>query len=111
MGWHPNPGPYKNDEELVLETGISTYRVPGKCMAEGELRDIVASKAPLIVDGKIVGLVGSFDDVTKEKRQDEEIQKLNADLEKTGREPRSAHERLRYRHHDSLAPRLHHQGI
>jgi hypothetical protein len=28
---------------------------------QSELRDIVASKAPLIVDGKIVGLVGSFE--------------------------------------------------
>ena len=82
MGWHPDPGPYETDEERVLEEGISTYRVPGKCFARGELRDIVASKAPLIVEGEIVGLVGSFDDVTKERRQDEEIAKLNRDLEK-----------------------------
>jgi PAS domain S-box-containing protein len=82
MGWHPNPGPYQNDEEKVLKEGISTYRVPGQCVARGEVRDIVASKAPLIVDGKIVGLVGSFEDVTLEHRQEEKIKMLNIDLEK-----------------------------
>lgn len=61
MGWHPDNQPYQADEERVIKEGISTLRVPGKCMAKGELRDIVASKAPLIVDGKIVGLVGSFE--------------------------------------------------
>jgi PAS domain S-box-containing protein len=82
MGWHTDPDPYKNDEIRVLRDGISTYRVPGRCIARGVDRNIVASKSPLIVNGKIVGLVGSFEDVTKETRQRDEISRLNAELKK-----------------------------
>ena len=77
MGWHSDPDPYKNDELQVITTGRSTYRVHGKCIARGENRDIVASKSPLYIDGKIAGLVGSFEDVTTEYRQSEQIETLN----------------------------------
>ena len=80
MGWHPDP--YENDEARILREGMHTCRVPGKCMVRGELRDIVISESPLIVDGKIVGLVGSFEDVTTGMRQQREISQLNAALEK-----------------------------
>ena len=82
MGWHTDPDPYRNDELRVLRDGISTFRVPGKCIARGVNREIVSSKSPLIVNGKIVGLVGSFEDVTRETRQQEEIQRLNEQLKK-----------------------------
>ena len=81
VGWHTDPQPYQDDEWQVLREGKGTYRVPGKCMARGENRDIVASKSPMYVDGKIVGLVGSFEDVTNEARQREEIARLNRQLE------------------------------
>ncbi len=77
MGWHEEDGPYKNDELWVLETGHSTHRVRGKCLSHGEMRDIVASKSPLIENGEIVGLVGSFEDVTEEYRQQQKIVELN----------------------------------
>jgi Signal transduction histidine kinase len=77
MGWHDNPEPYKDDEVRIIRDGISTHRVPGNCISHGENRDIVASKSPLIVDGEIVGLVGSFEDVTEEVRQKREIDALN----------------------------------
>ena len=63
MGWHSDPEPFKQDELRVL-SGRSTYKVQGKCFIRGEERDIVASKRPLYEDGKIVGLVGSFVDIT-----------------------------------------------
>jgi PAS domain S-box-containing protein len=81
VGWHTDPQPYQDDEWRVLREGKSTRRVPGKCMARGELRAIVASKSPMYVDGKIVGLVGSFEDVTNETLQREEIARLNLRLE------------------------------
>jgi signal transduction histidine kinase/ActR/RegA family two-component response regulator len=83
MGWHTDPDPYKNDEIQVIQNGISTKRVPGKCMSHGENRDIVASKTPLYENGKIAGLVGSFEDVTNEVRQREQIEKLNEQLERS----------------------------
>jgi diguanylate cyclase (GGDEF)-like protein/PAS domain S-box-containing protein len=63
MGWHSDPEPFKQDELAVL-AGKSTYKVQGKCFVRGEERDIVASKRPLYKDGEIVGLVGSFSDIT-----------------------------------------------
>ncbi|MCR5612766.1 sensor domain-containing diguanylate cyclase [Treponema sp.] len=63
MGWHSDPEPFKKDELEVL-AGKSTYKVQGKCFIRGEERDIIASKRPLYENGKIVGLVGSFVDIT-----------------------------------------------
>ncbi len=63
MGWHSDPEPFKRDELAVL-AGKSTYKVQGKCFIRGEERDIVASKRPIYKKGKVVGLVGSFTDIT-----------------------------------------------
>ena len=80
MGWHAEEEPFKSDEWRILHNGESTYRVRGKCMSHGEMRDIVASKRPLIENGEIVGLVGSFEDVTDETRHQEQMEKLNEQL-------------------------------
>lgn len=83
MGWHTaNPDPYQNDELKVLQDGFSTRRVPGTCLAHGESRHIVASKSPMYENGKIIGLVGSFEDVTSEFLQKQEILRLNTRLQK-----------------------------
>ena len=63
MGWHSDPEPFKQDELRVLE-GHSTYKVQGKCVIRGEERDIVASKRPIYDGDEIIGLVGSFIDIT-----------------------------------------------
>ena len=63
MGWHSDPEPFKQDELRVLQ-GHSTYKVHGTCMIRGEERDIIASKRPIYDGDEIVGLVGSFVDVT-----------------------------------------------
>ena len=68
MGWHSDPVPFMADELRVLE-GESTYKVPGICTVHGEERSIVASKRPLYDGDKIVGLVGSFSDVTNVLRR------------------------------------------
>lgn len=80
MGWHSDPEPFKNDEWRVLHEGISTSRVHGKCMVKGEERDILASKSPIYEAGKIVGLVGYFEDVTNDYHQKDEIRKLTETL-------------------------------
>ncbi|MCR5358194.1 MAG: GGDEF domain-containing protein [Lachnospiraceae bacterium] len=63
MGWHSDPEPFKQDELRVL-SGRSTYKVQGKCFIRGEERDIIASKRPLYDGDEIIGLVGSFVDIT-----------------------------------------------
>ena len=80
MGWHSDPDPFKNDEWRVLKNGESTVRVHGKCMAHGQERDILASKSPIYDNEKIVGLVGTFEDVTNDYQQKDEIRKLTETL-------------------------------
>lgn len=92
MGWHENDDPFKSDEWRILRTGESTYRVHGKCMSHGEMRDIVASKRPLIENGEIVGLVGSFEDVTDEIRHQEQMEKLNEQLRQALEKAESANQ-------------------
>ena len=79
MDWHSDPDPYKNDELRVLQ-GETTTRVPGMCFCKGENRHIVASKSPLMENGKIVGLVGSFEDVTNEVQLRNDVVELNSRL-------------------------------
>ena len=81
MGWHSDPDPFQNDEWRVLKKGESTVRVHGKCMARGLERDILASKSPIYEDGSIIGLVGTFEDVTSDYQQRDEIRKLTETLD------------------------------
>lgn len=62
MGWHIDPGPFKQDEEAVLTAGKKLYCRRGHCLVGGTNRDIIASKVPVYQDGKIVGLLGSVVD-------------------------------------------------
>lgn len=80
MGWHTDPDPFHNDEIAVLH-GESTYRVHGTCMAKGQERDILASKSPIYENGKIIGLVGTFEDVTEEYHWQREHNKFARILE------------------------------
>ncbi|MCR4782055.1 MAG: PAS domain-containing protein, partial [Lachnospiraceae bacterium] len=64
VGWHINPGVFKNDEEDVLKYGISITGRVGNCLRRGDNRTIVAFKKPLHINGKIEGLIGCFFDVT-----------------------------------------------
>ena len=77
MGWHSNPEPYKQDELNVLK-GSSTYKVQGKCIVKGEERDIIASKRPIYDGEEIIGLVGSFMDITDVVRRKNMKSNMNA---------------------------------
>lgn len=80
MGWHPDPEPFKRDELEVL-AGKSTHMVRGQCMIRGRLRDIMASKSPLYDGDRIVGLVGSFIDITDQVDRAKENEKLIQEIE------------------------------
>ena len=64
MHWHPDPEPFKWDEESVLRDGAVITEAVGECLVDGEVRKIMASKVPVRRGGKIVGLVGYFIDIT-----------------------------------------------
>ena len=84
MGWHEDNVPFRHDEEAVLTTGQRTHRILGKCQNHGEMRDIVASKSPIYDEQhNIIGLAGTFEDVTDERRQRRRIMELNQKLQKS----------------------------
>ena len=89
VGWHVEPGPYKEDEERVIKEGFVTHEVPGHCIIRGIERSIIASKMPVYKNGSIVGLVGYFKDVTdlneeKKKREANIIDNLTGLLNVRG---------------------------
>ena len=84
MGWHINPEPYRNAELMVINEGKPELDVPGQCIVKGQVRDIVASKCPLTVDGEVVGLIGYFMDVTDTKAESERLSSLSHTDELTG---------------------------
>ncbi|MDO4806122.1 MAG: EAL domain-containing protein [Coriobacteriales bacterium] len=61
MGWHVDTDPFKNNELRVL-AGESVLNAHGTCIAQGEVRNILASKIPLRQGGRVIGLLGYFTD-------------------------------------------------
>ncbi len=73
---------HAKDEQRALDEGASTNRVSGMyAPANGPVRSVAISTSPFTQDGKVVGLVGSFEDVTDEVEHAHEIRRLNADLQ------------------------------
>ncbi len=75
---------FRRDDLQVLENGVPILNIEELVeFANGETRWLLTSKLPLRDnEGKIVGLVGIGRDITDRKRFDEEILRLNADLER-----------------------------
>lgn len=84
MGWHIDPEPYKSVELRVIGRGETIRNVPGQCIVKGRVRNIMASKSPLIVDGRIEGLVGYFLDVTDEQAEIDRLSNLSQTDDLTG---------------------------
>ncbi len=84
MGWHINPEPFRRDEMRVVKQGDVIRDILGTCIVNGEVRDIRATKKPLYSRGRIVGLIGYFEDVTKEMEERDRWTRLSETDELTG---------------------------
>lgn len=84
MGWHIDPEPFKQDELRVINEGHSIKDVAGECIVQGQVRNILATKRPFVVDGRIIGLVGYFKDVTEEVQKSGEMAKMASTDSLTG---------------------------
>ena len=93
MGWHPDPEPYRRDEIRVLN-GESTLLVHGTCIIHGEVRDILATKAPVYDGDKIIVLVGSFIDVTEDYKRRKQIEQLDGQLKDALKKEKKTNEDL-----------------
>lgn len=84
MGWHIDPEPYKAAELRVINNKEVSYKIPGTCIVQGKLRQILATKHPLIYNGKTVGLIGYFEDVTDHVEERDRLEVLSQTDELTG---------------------------
>lgn len=67
IGWHVNNKPFRDDELEVLQTGRPSLNASTTAIIGGALHQIQASKFPIFENGKVIGLVGCFDDLSLEK--------------------------------------------
>ena len=66
MHWHVDDGPYQGDELDILNKGKMVFNVPGQCIVNGVVHNIICNKMPIYDKGEIIGLAGSFADVDQE---------------------------------------------
>jgi PAS domain S-box-containing protein len=83
MGWVEQAELYRADDQAVMETGREKlgYEEP-QTQADGKHIWLRTSKVPLRdPDGRISGVLGTYEDITDRKNAEEEIRALNAELE------------------------------
>jgi PAS domain S-box-containing protein len=84
MGWVEQAAMYRFDDQAVMETGCGKlgYEEP-QTQSDGKRIWLRTSKVPLRdPDGKIRGVLGTYEDITDKKLAEEEIRALNAELER-----------------------------
>ena len=82
MGWREQAEQYRQDDMVVMRSGISKlgYEEP-QTTPEGKRLWLRTSKIPLRdIDNHIVGILGTYEDITERKRAEETIAEVNEDL-------------------------------
>ena len=93
---------YRSCDRRVMETGVAEMGIiESQINADGELTWLETNKAPLHNDdGEVIGVLGTYNDITRLKRAEEGLQRDNEELE------RRVEERTRelrfVAHHDGL---------
>jgi PAS domain S-box-containing protein len=85
MGWREQAEAYRADDRAVIESGEArvNYEEP-QTTPDGEQLWLRTSKLPLRdVDGKIIGVLGTYEDITEEKRSAEREQQLQTEVQHT----------------------------
>jgi len=78
MGWRSQAEFYRRDDMQVIESGISKFQIEEpQTTPDGRIITLLTSKMPMRnSEGKIVGVLGTYMDITEIKRSKEEL--LNA---------------------------------
>jgi PAS domain S-box-containing protein len=84
MNWREQAEQYVADDRTVIETGIPKLNYEEKqTTPKGYQIWLRTSKVPLRnIDNEIIGVLGTYDDITPLKEKEEKLQAINAELEK-----------------------------
>jgi GGDEF domain-containing protein len=66
MGWCVDEKAFEDGEAEVLTKGCVLRKVPGQCIINGIVHNIMSDKRPIYDKGQIIGLMGHFIDVDEE---------------------------------------------
>jgi hypothetical protein len=83
MGWREQAGLYRKDDMVVMRSGNSKlgYEEP-QTAPDGKQLWLRTSKIPLRdINNRIVGILGTYEDITARKQAEEAIRELNVTLE------------------------------
>jgi PAS domain S-box-containing protein len=83
MGWREQAEKYRGDDREVIESGCAKLLIEeSQTTPEGNTITLLSSKTPLRdSEGEIVGMLGTYLDITKRKRAEEELRLKTALLE------------------------------
>ena len=79
LAWSGSAEVYRADDELVMEQGSAKLNFEERLSRpDGGLQWIRTSKLPLRDrDGKVTGVIGTYEDITERKRAEEEVRESN----------------------------------
>jgi PAS domain S-box-containing protein len=82
MGWRDQAELYRSDDRQVIESGCSKLLIEEpQTTPEGNTIVLLTSKIPLRgSEGEIIGVLGTYMDITERKRGEERLQQTNQDL-------------------------------
>ncbi|MBW3018793.1 PAS domain-containing protein, partial [Candidatus Woesearchaeota archaeon] len=109
LSWHKEAELYRADDREVIERGIARidYEEP-QTWKDGTQLWLKTSKIPLRdIDGKIIGVLGTYEDITERKQAQKEREKLLKALEVKNEELESI---VYVSSHDLRSPLLNIQG-
>jgi len=83
MGWRDQAELYRSDDRQVIESGCSKLLIEEpQTTPQGNSIVLLTSKIPLrSSEGEIIGVLGTYMDITERKRTEQELQQTNQDLE------------------------------
>lgn len=87
MGWRDQAELYRADDRAVIESGRPKLDIEEPLtMPDGQVVTLLTSKVPLRNEaGEVVGVLGTYLDISERTRAEEEVRRLNRDLEATVR--------------------------
>jgi PAS domain S-box-containing protein len=85
VSWKETANLYRADDKLVMETDTAkiNYEEP-QTRPDGELHYLRTSKVPLHDKaGRVIGILGSYEDITEKKRAEEKLRMLSCAVEQS----------------------------